>query len=376
MSKDVIEFPAWTMSGVALDYASLFDRHMESPIVYFYMSFLTCLGSYFGDKVKLETEIDVQPRMYTTLLGATANPRKSTAIWSAIKEIKSVFNDLQDCHGVNSAEGLQRVFTSKGRNLLLVLDEFKHFIGKASIKGSVLLEAVTSLFSKNRSEGHKGEKSIVIDDGYLSILSACTLATYERIWSPQFIDIGFPNRLFIVPASATKCIPLPRPVPDSAKDIIREKLFKIKARIGTGIVIPMSFNSRSVYDDWYGNMRKSIHNERIDEYAMRLMLLYAISEMRYEITDDIAQKVITICDWQRKMRILFDPIDADNHVATMEEKIRRRLSIRPHTDRELKQGTAAYRAGLRTYNWALKNLKNDFEIALDNGFWSLTTDNQ
>ena len=42
-------------------------------------------------------------------------------------------------------------------------------------------------------------------------------------------------------------------------------------------------------------------------------------------------------DWQLAMRKLYDPIDADNEVAKMEERIRRNLRTRAMSIRDLKR---------------------------------------
>ena len=67
-----------------------------------------------------------------------------------------------------------------------------------------------------------------------------------------------------------------------------------------------------------------------------------------------------------KVRENFDPIDADNATAVMEEKIRRSLLKKGFlSDRDLKRDTNAHRSGLWVYRMAIKNLREALELKWD-----------
>ena len=65
--EDELNFPN-IMSGVAGDFANLYSNYLEPPHQFFYMSFLTCLGSILADRLTLASEISQQPRLYVLLL--------------------------------------------------------------------------------------------------------------------------------------------------------------------------------------------------------------------------------------------------------------------------------------------------------------------
>ena len=200
MADNEIYFPHNILKGVAWGYANLYSSYMESPIEFFYMSFLTCLGTVLSDRLTIDSEISPQPRLYTLLLGESADDRKSTAI----KKTVDFFSDsLNTCWGVGSAEGLQKELEENNK-LLLCLDEFQQFVGKATIQSSVLLPCVTSLFEQNSFESHTKHSSLKLDNVYLSILSTSTKETYEKVWNSSFTNIGFNNRLFLVPAKGIR----------------------------------------------------------------------------------------------------------------------------------------------------------------------------
>ena len=93
-------------------------------------------------------------------------------------------------------------------------------------------------------------------------------------------------------------------------------------------------------------------------------MLLAVNEYKSEIDLDTIDKAIALCDWQLRVREEHDVIDADNTIATMEEKIRRVLKSKgPLKDRDLKRMTNANRAGLWAYNQAKTNLRDAGEIA-------------
>lgn len=76
------------------------------------------------------------------------------------------------------------------------------------------------------------------------------------------------------------------------------------------------------------------------------------------------RNAIDLCNWQLKVRKIHDPIDADNKIAKMEEKMRRQLSSGSKKERVLKQHVNANRSGIWVFDTAKKNLVRAKEIAL------------
>ena len=106
-------------------------------------------------------------------------------------------------------------------------------------------------------------------------------------------------------------------------------------------------------------MERSIHTKRLDTYAMRLMSLLATNDLKNEVDEQTVRKAISLCDWQLEVRRLHDPIDADNQIAVMEEKIRRVLKAKgPLRAYELRKAVNANRKGIWIFDSAIKNLKN------------------
>jgi len=367
---DPLVFPDDIMSGLAGKFADLYSTYLEPPAHFFYFCFLSCLGSFLP--LTLASELKTQPRIFIVLLGQSADEKKSTAITKTINFFQDVLTIFKVCFGVGSAEGLQKILKEYSR-LLLVFDELKQLIGKCKIDGSILLPFINTLFESNRYEAHTKTASIYLDNVHLSLLAASTIQTYEHTWDSSFTDIGFNNRLFIVPGSGEKKHSFPEKIPELEKVILQRKLGDILQFVNDGLEVDITQDARALYHTWYMGLDRSIHAKRLDTYALRFMMLLAVNEMKKTIDQGIVEKVIRLMDWQLAVRQLYDPIDADSQMAKMEEKIRRVLRIGARSDRDLKIAVHASRAGSWFYQTAIRNLSSAREIRFDktNKRWEL-----
>ncbi|HUV58524.1 MAG TPA: DUF3987 domain-containing protein [Desulfatiglandales bacterium] len=364
-----LEFPP-IMDGVAGTFARIYASHLEVPEHFLYMGFLTCLGSILADRVSISSELDTRPRLYTVLLGESADDRKSTAIQKTVDFFRETLTkeSFSPCWGVGSAEGLQaRLSEGKKaedpKNLLLCFDEFKLFVSKCQIETSVLLPCVNSLFEMTHYEAHTKKTSVKVENAHLSIIAASTVQTWERIWTPAFTDIGFYNRLWLVPGTGERKFSLPSKIPNEEKINLKHRLVGILQMVGDGLELNLTEEAKELYQSWYMELEQSIHTKRLDTYTLRLMPLLALNESKDKIDLDIVKMVIALADWQLEVRRLHDPVEAENNTAKLEERIRRVLKAGPKADRELKQSTHANRLGLWFYSTAINNLRKAKEIA-------------
>jgi hypothetical protein len=198
------------------------------------------------------------------------------------------------------------------------------------------------------------------------VLAASTIETYENTWTSSFTDIGFNNRLFLVPGSGERKYSFPAKVPDSEKYCQKERLRQILQHVGSGLELDITPDARELYQHWYLNLERSIHAKRLDTYAIRLMNLLSVNELKSEIDVDVVEMVTALANWQLEVRRVHDPIDADNRVARMEEKIRRVLSRWGSlSERDLVRFTNAHRDGLWCFRMARRNLHSANEIGFN-----------
>ena len=365
-------FPYRVISGIAGEFTQLYSHYLEPPAEFFYFSFITCLGSLLADKVGIASELKTQPRFYTVLIGESGTPRKSTAAQMTIEFFKEAFEgEFHHCYAVGSAEGLQRVIQETDTAKLLILfDEFKSFISKCRIEGSVLLPCVNTLFESNHYESHTKTTSICLDRAFLSILACTTKDTFDGMWSSQFTDIGFNNRLFLVPGTGKRKNAIPLKIPIEGKGRIKERLTQMMDWIkscGEKCEFGLSDEAWIRYEKWYKEeLESSIHATRLETYAMRLMLLLTVNEGKTEIDYDIVEKTIAILTWQLEVRRELDPIDAENNIAKLEQSIKKQLTKHGEcSKRHLQQYCNAKRYGIWFFDTALKNLLRDNEVTFD-----------
>jgi len=360
--ENPLEFPD-VMSGLAGDFADLYSSYLESPRHFFYIGFLTCLGSILSGSLSLDSELKPQPRIFAVLLGESADDRKSTAINKCIDFFLNS-TEFAVCWGVGSGEGLLRRFKNSSR-LLLAFDEFRQFLSKSKIETSVLLPMINTLFEENNYEAWTKKTQVKLDNAHLSMLAASTTQTYQRTWDSSFTDIGFTNRLFIVPGSGKKRFSFPPKIPKVKIYDLRLRLNEVIEHCTQHPELGITEDAKNEYHSWYMDLPKSVHTKRLDTYALRFMVLMAVNGLKKEIDLETVQRVIFLCNWQLAIRQAYDPIDADTRMALVEESIRRVLKRKPRTKSELKKFTNANRYGIWLYSMAEKNLVEQEEIVWD-----------
>ena len=375
--KTDLSFPSQVMSGAAGFFANVYGSVIEAPEHFLFMAYLTCLGAVLSKRLTIKSELQTQPRLYVALVGESATDRKSTTLKIADNHFRDVINGYSSCWGVGSAEGLQKLMNKNqdddSPGTILILDELKSFVNKCKIESSILLPTVNTLFESNRFESHTKKKSIEIENAHLCMLAASTLNTYERIYTPAFIDIGFPNRIFLVTGTAKRKFSFPEKVNQSDLDKMKKNLDRVLQHAGNFSELNITEQAKEIYHQWYLNLEPSVHARRLDGYALRFMILLAINNLKNEIDTETVNDTIALSDWQLQIRKLHDPIDADSEIAKMEERIRRVLNQSALKDRDLKRKVGAYRSGLWVYDSALKNLQKGREIGWNkkNKHWFL-----
>jgi hypothetical protein len=366
---DQDEFPQSVMTGAAGKFSAIIGELIEAPKQFLYFSYLTALGLLISPRLKMRGILPTQPRLYTVLIGKSGASRKSSAISIILDHFQETVPEFKAILGVGSAEGLQKILNHHGHGspapCLLTFDEMRSFVGKCSIESSILLPLVNTLFESNRFEGHTKKSDFFINNAHIAFLAATTVATYERIYTPAFLNIGFINRVWIVPGSGQRKNPLPGELKNDSKTELQEDLRRVLL-FDSASPFLITDEAQKRYEHWYFHeLGDSVHATRLDTYSRRLMPLLAVNDFKSEIDIEIVEHVITLCNWQLQVRRRYDPIHAENKVALLEESIRRVLSRGPHTERTLKQMVHYSRYGIWLFNKAMENLQNAREISFD-----------
>ncbi len=128
-------------------------------------------------------------------------------------------------------------------------------------------------------------------------------------------------------------------------------------------MLDITEDAQKLYDKWYLKIEDSVHSLRLETYSQRLMILLAVNEQKSEVDVEIVKKVLALVNWQFEVRKELDPVDADNSVAKLEQKIERLL--RKHgelTRRQLRQKTNSKKDGIWFFDKAIENLKKEKEV--------------
>jgi hypothetical protein len=366
-------FPSEAMLGLARDFVELYD-HWESPPEYFYFSFMTWLGACCKNVVVENVRQGYDPpRLYVLLLGLTGSPRKSTAINETERFFASLYYKKglpTRCRGVGSAEGLMRILLADGNvglPMILIYDELSTFLSKCQIQSAVLLPMVNTLFESTSYENQTKEKANSIEDVHLSLLAASTLDTYDKTWADAFTNIGFDNRLFLVPGSPNKIVSAPGEIDSRLENSLRVKVIDVIKDVQQGKILRWDPDARVCFDDWYRDKYTLGSSERrygvrLDSYARRLMKITCLSNGKSSIDVATTEEVLKIIDWQREVRKTVVPSSMENKWAKVEENIRRALGRGDLTKSRLRSICNTNFYGISVFERCLKNLESIGDI--------------
>lgn len=371
-SQTPLEFPDTGYVGLADEFADTYATACEAPKSFFYLSFLTCLGALAGDRVVLQGATQAPARLYTVLLGPSGLSRKSTAIRLTTDFFAKNITGFPIVRGLGSAEGLAKTISKRNyTNCLLVFDELRTFVDKAKIEGSILLSLINTLYDETRAENHTKGYDIELNDVHLSLLSACTLDTFSNLFDAHFVAIGFPNRLLLALDTAKERIPVPRDVPLSVEQSLARELEAILYQIrnytpSNPLTVKLTPDALRIWAEFYPTIPRTVTGTRLDSIGLRLAMLIALSAGKLEIDSEIITAAIAIAKWQLAVREEVMPLDAENRIAAVEQRILKTLKSRgPLRERDLRRLVNAHRVGMWVFSTALENLAKAKEVVYD-----------
>jgi len=367
-----------TITGSIGDLARLLSEGTEVPEEFYFIAAMAMFGAACSPKLTVDVGVDVDTRFYTVLLGDSYSVKKSTAMNRTIEAFSGLSASMpRVIHGVGSAEGLARELVDSPR-LVLAHDELRSFLDKTKVQSSVLLPMATSLFESHDWDNptKDREKCVRVKDAHLSLIGCCTTETYQHMWSPEAIAIGFPNRLLLVNAEAKPKVAWPKRPDNQALNEILAHIQRQLARLALNYEIAPA--ARKAWEGWYQSLPQSEHVKRLDTIGLRLLPLLALSNDKNDIDLETVRVVCGILGYELKLRILADPIDADSTIAKLEEAIRRTLRVKgPLSNRSLRRSIHADRAGVWAYDRARTNLLVIKDIAqTSNGLLALVPDQE
>jgi hypothetical protein len=362
------------MLGSLGDLARELGKDNEVPEEFLFADALTVAGAIMSGRFTLDLGLESDTRLYTVTVGESADTKKTTAQRKITKFFTSLnLPDWSICHGVGSAEGLTKALNNCSR-IVLAIDELKQLLQKTQIRGSVLLPMITSLYERTDYENYTKEAAILLDDARLSIMANSTLDTYESLWDHESLAIGLVNRLYLVTNDPRPRVARPKPPNALALRNLSEHIRK-QLLCPPADIYRFTQEADDLWATWYTDLLKSEFAKRLDGLGFRLMPILAATTDKTEIDATIINAVTAILNYELHTRKALQPIDAENAIAKMEQKIPRVLEIHgPLTRRDLARFCNAYRTGEWIFKTALDNMMSVKVVSFDAkaGLYSLT----
>lgn len=380
-----IIFPDECIVGSLGDAARALAAGTEKTEEGIFAALITLLSSAVAGHLFLKDRGFKTTRLYTVLVAESAMGKKSSSVTEAknfidevaklfplpadILEQSNILTKSHRCEGVGSGEGLVRVLFKYPRTIL-IYDELKGLMDKAGIDGSSLLVALTKLYEEESWENSlkKESESMSVTGAQTALIGCATGETYESIFSSEAVRIGFPNRLFVVTTRRKPKVAY-EPFPDEMKlALARDMLIAQLMRLAHGpLTLEFSPAGLRIWHEWYMTLQETPQARRLDVLGRRLLPLFALIMDKDVVDAETVSVVCKILDYEYKVRLVHDPIDANNAGAWMEQKIIKVLTARGGRlpKRVLQQQVNTKRTGLTVYHAAITSLMSNGDIRPD-----------
>jgi len=370
-STPELTVPEAGMIGVARDFADLYGQYLESPRSFFYFNLLAYFGAIVARQITLDSVLAPEPRLYTVKVGPSSDSRKSTLLRITEQFFRSLGEEWapDSLMSLESAEGLAKELNEHPQ-LVLHFDELKSFVDKAKAESSVLFPMVSTLFERGDYDNRTREGNLAVRNVSLSLVAACTADTYATMFDARFFNIGFLNRLWIVADRTTKQIPVPKPVPVPSVERLQQRTVDLlpilkrawQANLYRPVPLRLTADAEAMCAEWYHAREGSIVEKRLDSYGHRLMVLLAATAGASKIDATVMTAVLALLRYQLNARRECDPVNAENQIAGLEERIRRTFRRGPVSRRDLQRRCHYERVGLWMWKTALDNLTRAREV--------------
>ena len=313
----------------------------DAPYPFLYCSFLAVFSAMTSPYLRLMVGREkTLTTCYVCLIGESAHGRKSTSRNAAI----GFFAGLESPWGAHlhvakslpgSSIGLIReAKRAAPKPLLMNADEFSALLAKQSIEHSTLTEDLNS-----RRPAEHGATSKEFDqtvECYLTMLAGTTDELWLRTFNSQAVQVGFLNRLFLVPAYRTSRIDNPGVVDESSWRELQGRV--VRALRATAADAGVTFQgvtgeAGDVVSEWSRRVPAEADLKayaRVDVYVRRLAAILTVLDNpgSLEVTRQAAEVACALGTWQYESRLLAQPLEGDNQYAIREAELRRYLRPR------------------------------------------------
>jgi len=372
-------FPHDAIKGFVQRVADLYANTLESPYPFWVFNAAVCLGNILASRVRLRTSLFPYPTMYVICLGPSGETRKSESgkqmirffgIWDRRRRHdekvgqEEIVPYLRVVHGIGSAEGLMESLKT-APNCVVFFDELRSFVQKCQVQGSNLLQIVNTLFDDTHYQNIVKKKTQEVTNAKLSIIGCSTVETWNSMFTSSFINIGFINRLWLVPGEGKRKEFLPPEIPEHKINSLYSRLHGIFDLYPNGTVLELDLDAYDLLQEWYMSSKSGGDStKRLETYGLRILMIMALSEKKHVIDVEMAKRCIQLLDWQKEVREIYHPVEFANITAQIENLIRKCIMAHPGiTKRNLFNQIGSKRFDIQRVDKAVESLIQNKEIS-------------
>ncbi len=390
--------PEAAQIGIAHEFASLFAGRSDAPYPFLYLSFLTAFAAAISPYVTVDAGFSSERvGLYTVLIGASHGGRKTVSRQWALDLFEGLESPWdQHLYIPDSVPGsevglVKAAKKAEGKPMLLNPDEFSELTGKINIKGSVYTEMLNKLFDAQRI-GTISKTFDVEARIEFSLLSATTDSLWMESFTSDTMQVGFLNRLFVVPAYRTEHHQRAQTPDPAAVAEIRARVTRALRRVAqTPVRLEMSPEALTIFEAWSLRCEKTpsdgkgtptmIYHEawaRLETYVKRIAAALTVAGWGRLPLDVAVDPVIdplsmsiacALADWEFQARLWSKPIHADNPYAVREIQLRRYLrQLLPEKGQQVKRRDVQQHFGHwgeTAFTWAVAAMVKGEEIVVE-----------
>lgn len=363
-------FSAAVEVGLIRDFLDIYSPATECPREYLWSSFITSFGLALSQFVARANSFQTQPRLYVCNVGTSGVTRKSTGADFSISQIQQALGPsyVQSVKGFGSSEGLLRALQrAEGVPVLNYIDELELLFKKTMVSGSAGITPLHILYEGNHYDHPLKTGSITVENANLGMLANSTLDRFPDLWQAENIDSGFLSRwMLVVGNPSTRLADPPPPDPKLVVEL-NQKLESLAKQVSAKQPRPnkllIDFSDPDARSEWKNfyireiDPNDQVYN-RIDTFGDRLMMILALAQGRLDIDIATVQATIEFLRYEVAVRRLLCPIDANNDVARVQQKIIANLCNvgDSKSRREIYRDIHADRFGTEVFDRAIKGL--------------------
>jgi hypothetical protein len=298
--------PELAWRGLFADYRELVAPTTEAADEYHFATFCQVLGCTLARRVHVYHAGMAYPNFYICLVGRSGLTRKDTC-WNRARSILSSLHAEQGdeapvfrmVRGIRSYEGLLDELSGLRKVRLIQVGELLSLLSKAKqdSQGNIL-PALTELYDcPDRVNPPVRGKPADCREPFVSIMAGTTLAWLCKALTEADILGGFANRWLFFCGTPKSPKPNPPRVNKDKRDSLVENINLVRAwadRLPNGGETHLSGEAGALFEGYYIDYYHRCQNEgliptlivRVQDYIIKLALLYAAIERSPEITAD------------------------------------------------------------------------------------------